>query len=73
MTAEQIILAIQALPLDEQATVIRFARRLDTERQLTGRELSGLAESMVHSTDPVETSALREEIVRGFYGGPPHA
>ncbi len=73
MTAEQIIHEIGALPLDEQATVIRFAYRLDAERRLTSGELSALAERMVQATDPMETSALREEIVRGSYGGQPHA
>ena len=41
--------------------------------ELSGLELSALAERMVASTDVVQTATLREEIVRGFYGGAPHA
>jgi hypothetical protein len=48
--------------------VIRFAYQLDAERQLTGKELSSLAERMVQTTDPTEQAKVREEIVRGFYG-----
>ena len=51
----------------------RFAYRLDAERQLTGPELSALAQRMVESTDPLQTAMLRKQIVRGFYGGKPHA
>jgi len=73
MTATQIIQEISVLPPDEQAKVVRFAYSLDAERQLTGQELSALAERMVTSSDPVQTAMLREEITRGFYGGKPHA
>ena len=73
MTAEQIISEIEGLAPQEQAKVVRFACGLDAERQLTGQELSALAEQMVESTDPKRTSMLRDEIVRGFYGGKPHA
>ena len=34
---------------------------------------SALAQRMVESTDPLQTAMLRKEIVRGFYGGKPHA
>ena len=68
MTANQIIHEIETLPLQEQAEVIRFAYRLDAERQLTGRALSALAERLTPATDPVESVRLREEIMRGFYG-----
>jgi predicted outer membrane protein len=61
------------LPPEEQAKVVLFAYRLDAERQLTGKELSSLAERMVATADPVQTAMLREEITRGFYGGKPHA
>ena len=61
------------MPPEEQAKVVRFAYQLDAERQLTGEELSALAERMVESTDPTQTAMLREAIVRGFYGGKPHA
>jgi len=73
MTANQIISEIESLSPEEQAEVIRFAYRLDAERQLTGKELSALAERMVESTDPVQTEMVRQAIVRGFYGGKPHA
>ena len=73
MTAERVIREIEALPREEQAAVIRFAYRLDAERQLSGRELSSLAECMAASTDPAETLMLREQIVRGFYGEKPDA
>jgi hypothetical protein len=53
--------------------VIRFAYQLDAERQLTGDELSGLAERMVATTDPAEQARIREQIVRGFYGQRQHA
>lgn len=69
MTASQIIQEIGNLPPEEQAKVVRFAYRLDAERQLTGAELSALAKRMVSSTDPAQITLLREEIVRGFYGG----
>ena len=73
MTAEQIISEIEILSPEEQAKVIRFAYRLDAERQLTGKELSSLAERMVESNERTQTAMLREEIIRGFYGGKPHA
>ncbi len=73
MTAKQIIAEIENLAPKEQEEVVRFAYRLDAERQLTGKELSALAERMVESTDPVQTAMLREAIVRGFYGGKPDA
>jgi len=69
MTATQIIREIKTLPPEEQAEVVRFAYRLDTERRLTGTELSALAERMAVSTDPVQAAMLRSEIMRGFYGG----
>ena len=68
MTAQTIIEQIAALPPDEQAEVVRFAYRLDAERQLSGAELSTLAKRMVASTDPDEIDRLRHEIQRGFYG-----
>lgn len=73
MTAAQIIDEIETLPPQEQAEVIRFAYRLDAERQLTGPELSSLAQRMAASTDPAESAKLREVIERGFYGGKAHA
>jgi hypothetical protein len=37
------------------------------------RELSVLAERFVNASDPIEASRVREEIVRGFYGGKSNA
>lgn len=68
MTASQIIEEIKRLDPKEQLGVIRFAYQLDAERQLTGKELSSLAERMVQTTDPTEQAKVRGEIVRGFYG-----
>jgi len=73
VTAEQVIREIEALPREEQVRVIQFAYRLDAQRQLTGPELTTLANRLVRSTDPAETLLLREEIARGFYGGRPDA
>ena len=73
MTASQIIEEIRRLRPEEQLGVIRFAYELDAERQLTGDELSALAERMVNATDPAEQARLREEIMRGFYGRRQHA
>jgi hypothetical protein len=68
VTASQIIEEIKRLDPKEQVGVIRFAYQLDAERQLTGKELSALAERMVNTSDPAEKARVREEIVRGFYG-----
>ena len=73
MTAAKIIEQIKNLSPEEQAEVIRFTYRLDAERQLTGKVLSALAKRMTQATDPAEASLVREAIVRGFYGGKPHA
>jgi hypothetical protein len=73
MTASQVIHELEALPPDEQAEVIRFAYRLDAERQLTGPELSSLAEKMAQTSDPAEAALVRDAIVRGFYGANSHA
>ena len=64
---------IEELPPDDQAELVRFAYRLDAERKLTGSELSALAARMTAAADPCEVLKLREEIMRGFYGGRPHA
>ncbi len=73
MTATQIIDEIEPLPPQEQVEVIRFAYRLDAERQLTGPELSSLAQGMTACTDPTESAKLREMIACAFYGGKAHA
>jgi hypothetical protein len=68
VTATQIIEEIKRLDPEQQLGVIRFAYQLDAERQLTGDELSGLADQMVKSSDPAEQAKIREQIIRGFYG-----
>jgi len=73
MTASQVIHELEALPPDEQAEVIRFAYRLDAGRQLTGLELSSLADKLVSASDPAEAALVRDAIVRGFYGANSHA
>ena len=73
MTATAVIEEIKHLPPDEQSHVIQFAIELARKRQLTGRELGKLARQMVETKDPAEADRLKEEIVRGFYGGEPHA
>jgi hypothetical protein len=67
MTASEIIEEIKRLGPKEQLGVIRFAYLLDSERRLTGKELSGLAERMVKATDPAEEAIIREAMIRGFY------
>ena len=73
MSASEIITQIKQLPLDEQREVIEFAYRFDSERMLSGEEIGALAQRMVDSTDPLEKLRLRQEMMRGFYGGKPDA
>ena len=68
MTAAAVIEEIKHLPRAEQSRVIKFAFELASERQLTGKELSELAQRMADSDNPAEVKKLREEIHRGFYG-----
>ncbi len=56
------------LPPEEQARVLEFALELKRKRQLSGKELSALAQQMVDSDDPVEVERLKSEITHGFYG-----
>lgn len=72
MSAAQIIEAIKQLPPTEQAQVIRFARELDSERQLSPEELEALGRRLAGTTDPAEGKRLTEDLVRGFYGGQAH-
>jgi hypothetical protein len=73
MTARAVIEEIEQLPPEEQSRVIEFVNELARKRQLTGKELGELARRMVEAKDPVAADRLQEEIVRGFYGGEPHA
>ena len=68
MTASSIIEEIKQLPRAEQSRVIRFAFEFAREGQLTGDQLSDLAQRMADSKDAAEAQKLREEIHRGFYG-----
>jgi len=73
MTATAVIEEIERLPPEEQSRVIQFVNELARKRQLTGKELGKLTKRMVETKDPAEADRLKEEIVRGFYGGEPHA
>jgi hypothetical protein len=73
MTATAVIEEIEQLAPEEQSRVIQFVNDLARKRQLTGKELGELARRMVETKDPAEADRLQEDIVRGFYGGEPHA
>ncbi len=66
MTAAKVIDEILRLPREEQLRVLEFA--LEFKRQLSGKELSTLAQRMVDADDPAEVEKLKSEITRGFYG-----
>ena len=68
MTAARVIEEILHLPREEQSRVLEFAFELARKRQLSGKELSGLAQRMVDSDNPADVERLKAEITRGFYG-----
>ena len=68
MTAAKVIEEIRLLPREEQSRVIEFAFELARQRQLSGKELSRLAQRIVDTNDAVEAEKLKSEITRGFYG-----
>ena len=68
MSAQQVIEEIKPLPRAEQSRVIKCAFELASERQLSGKKLSKLAQRMADSDNPAEVQQLRDEIHRGFYG-----
>jgi hypothetical protein len=68
MTAAKVIEEILHLPREEQSRVLDFALELKRKRQLSGKELSALAQRMVDSDDPTEVERLKLEITHGFYG-----
>jgi len=68
MTAEEVIEEIQHLPRAEQTRVVKFTFDLARQRQLSGRELSTLAQQMVDSNDPAEIERLKNALTAGFYG-----
>ena len=73
MTAVEIIEEIKRLPKADQNRVIEFARNAGENRQLNPDELGALAKRMVEAEDPAEADSLKDEIIRGFYGGESHA
>jgi hypothetical protein len=68
MTAAKVIEEILRLPREEQSRVLEFALELKRQRQLSGKELSALAQRMVDSDDPAEVERLKAVITHGFYG-----
>ena len=44
---------------------------MDRNKQLSGSELAELAEQMINAPTEAEKDALREKLIRGFYGGEP--
>jgi len=68
MTSAAIIKEIKRLPPAEQAEVIQFTVGLARSRQLTGKELGDLAETLAMSDDPAEIIRLNSAMTRGFYG-----
>jgi hypothetical protein len=68
MTAAKVIDEILQLPREEQSRVLDFALELKKSRQISGTELSSLAQRMVDSNDPAEVEKLKAELTRGFYG-----
>jgi hypothetical protein len=80
MSATDVIEEIKHLPHAEQSRVLQFAldlarerQRSDKDRSLDSDELGALTRRMVEAKDPAEADRLQEEVVRGFYGGKPHA
>ena len=68
MTAAKVIEEIIHLSRAEQSRVLEFTFELARKRQLSGKELSALAQRMVDLDDPAEVERLKSEITRGFYG-----
>ncbi len=68
MTAAKVIEEIMHLPREEQSRVLEFAFQLARKRQLSGKELTELAQRMVDSDDPAEVERLKSQMTRGFYG-----
>jgi hypothetical protein len=73
MTAAEVIEEIKRLPQEEKSKVFDYARQAAEARRLTPEEVDDLAERMVASRDRAEAQRLQDEIVKGFYGGEPHA
>lgn len=73
MTAAEIIEEVKRLLKKEQNRVLKFARMTGVYSRLDPEVLGALAKQMVEARDAAEAERLREEIVRGFYGGNSHA
>ena len=73
MTGIEVIEEIKRLPRNERTKVLEFARQLAESQPLTPEELGELANRMTETHDSAEAGRLQEKIVRGFYGGEPHA
>jgi Mg/Co/Ni transporter MgtE len=67
MSAAEIMTEIDRLPETEREKVLRFAE-CRAQGRLTTEELMELSKKMVETADETEAEALKEEIVRGFYG-----
>ena len=68
MTAAKVIEEIMHLPREEQSRVLEFAFELARKRQLSGKELTELAQRRVDSDDPAKVERLKSQMTRGFYG-----
>ena len=68
VTATQIIAEIGALPQKEKRKVIQFTRHLEAEMPMSGDDLSVLADQLAGNADPVQAAALRDQIMKAFYG-----
>jgi hypothetical protein len=73
MTGEDVIEEIKRLPEIEARKVIEFTRAHLEPHELSGKEIANLTQKMIDAGSPEEAARLEEEIVRGFYGGKPHA
>ena len=68
MTAAKVIEEILHLPREEQSRVLEFALEMTRKRQLSGKELTALAERLADSEDAAEVDRLKSQITRSFYG-----
>jgi hypothetical protein len=72
-TLTEIESAIQHLDKEALGQLSQWFEHYLAERQLSGKELSALADRLTRTTDPAEAALVRETIHRGFYGGKPNA
>ena len=71
MSVTEILKELPKLSAKDLAQVFRLVHDLEARQRMSGRQLTGLAEKLSHTTDPKDAARLREEIGRGFYGTPP--